>query len=156
MNYKITLNYEVAATSAAEARRKALKFIAVSEALPLAVSPRAIFENLEDVRGQHKEHFIAFILNTQNEIIKREIVSIGTLNASLVHPREVFREAIKLNACSLILAHNHPSGSLEPSMEDVNTTQRLKEAGKILGIEILDHVLVTAEGYKSFREANIL
>ncbi len=103
-----------------------------------------------------KEHFCVFFLNTQNQIISREIISIGTLNTSLIHPRECFRTAILKNSAAVIFAHNHPSGSLEPSDEDIAVTKRLKDAGKLIGIEVLDHVIVTGESHKSFKEQNLI
>jgi len=122
----------------------------------LILSPREVWEELKDIRGQKKEHFAVFFLDTQNEVIKREIVSIGTLNASLIHPREVFEPAVKYLSAHIIIAHNHPSGSLEPSEEDLRVTRRLAEAGRLLGIELLDHVIVTATGYASFKEKNLI
>ena len=156
MNYKISLVCEVEAKTEAEAKKQAIKMLTVSEALPLAVSPQAIVNRLEFERVQEKEYFIAFMLNTQNEIIYKNIVSIGTLNSSLIHPREVFRQAIIDNSASIIVAHNHPSGSLEPSQEDLAVTKRLQDAGKLLGIEVLDHIIVTKNGYSSLRERNLL
>ena len=85
-----------------------------------------------------------------------KIISIGTLNASLIHPRETFRTAILKNCASVIVVHNHPSGSLEPSNEDLAVTKRLKDAGKLLGIEVLDHVIVTADSHKSFKEQGLI
>ncbi|HVY67843.1 MAG TPA: DNA repair protein RadC, partial [Patescibacteria group bacterium] len=113
----------------------------------LILSPREVWERLKDIRESKKEHFIVFFLNTQNQEIEREIISVGTLNASLIHPREVFEPAVKCLASHIIVAHNHPSGSLEPSDEDVNVTKRLCDSGRLLGIEVLDHVLVTGGGY---------
>jgi DNA repair protein RadC len=122
----------------------------------LILSPREVWEELKDIRENKKEHFIVFILDTQNQVIKREVVSIGTLNASLIHPREVFEPAIKHLASHIIIAHNHPSGSLEPSEEDLGITKRLQKAGSVLGVEILDHVIVTTVGYSSFKEKGLL
>ena len=138
------------------ARRQALKMLKVCEVLPGVVSPVDVFNQLEDVRNSDKENFVVFFLNTQNDIIGKEIVSIGTLNTSLVHPREVFRTAIIKNCAAIIVAHNHPSGSLEPSSEDLAVTTRLKESGKLLGIELLDHVIVTKESCNSFRENHLM
>lgn len=122
----------------------------------LILSPRQVWESLADVRASKKEHFVVFFLNTQNEVVQREVVSIGTLNASLIHPREVFEPAIKHVASHIIVAHNHPSGSLEPSEEDLAVTKRLGDAGKLLGIQLLDHVIVTATSYISLKEQNLL
>ena len=107
-------------------------------------SPQDIVNYLRpQLYGKHREHFMVILLDTKNQIIKSEVVSIGTLNASLVHPREVFNEAIRVCANSLILSHNHPSGIANPSPEDQQITKRLVEAGKILGISVLDHVIIT-------------
>jgi DNA repair protein RadC len=122
----------------------------------LILSPRQVWENLRDIRENKKEHFVVFFLNTQNQEIEREVVSVGTLNASLIHPREVFEPAIKHLASHVIVAHNHPSGSLEPSEEDIAVTKRLCDSGRLLGIEILDHVIVTSRGYMSFKEQNLI
>lgn len=120
------------------------------------LKPRDIWEELRDIRDQKKEHFIVFYLDTRNQEIKRDIVSIGTLNYNLVHPREVFEPAVKNLAASVIVAHNHPSGCLEPSDEDLSLTKRLAQAGKLLGIEVLDHVIVTREGFMSFKQKGLL
>jgi DNA repair protein RadC len=141
MKYLVHLNYFIVAENEKIARRQALKMLRVKELLPGVVSPVDVFNQLEEVRNSDKENFVVLFLNTQNGIIGKDIVSIGTLNTSLVHPREVFRTAIVKNCASIIVAHNHPSGSLEPSSEDLAVTQRLKESGKLLGIELLDHVI---------------
>ncbi|MFH0892785.1 MAG: JAB domain-containing protein [Candidatus Falkowbacteria bacterium] len=96
------------------------------------------------ILDKHKEHFIAIYLNARNDAIKTELVSLGTLNASIVHPREVFRPAIKYRACTIIVLHNHPSGDVSPSESDLELTKRLKNAGQLLGIEVLDHVVFCA------------
>ncbi len=120
------------------------------------LKPRDIWEELRDVREQKKEHFVVFFLDTRNQEIRREIVSIGTLNYNLVHPREVFEPAVKNLAASVIVAHNHPSGCLEPSDEDLSLTKRLAQAGRLLGIELLDHVIVSREGFMSFKQKGLL
>lgn len=122
----------------------------------LVLSPRAVAEQMGTERISKKEHFVVFFLDTQNQIVRKELVSIGTLNASLIHPREVFEPAIKHVASHIIVAHNHPSGSLEPSNEDLAVTKRLGDAGRLLGIQLLDHVIVTASGYSSLKEQNLL
>ncbi len=124
--------------------------------LGIFLKPRDIWEELRDIREQKKEHFVVFFLDTRNQEIKRDIVSIGTLNYNLVHPREVFEPAVKNLAASVIVAHNHPSGCLEPSDEDLSLTKRLVQAGKLLGIELLDHVIVTREGFMSFKQKGLL
>ncbi len=122
----------------------------------LILSPREVWEELKDLRDSKKEHFMVFFLDTQNQEIKREVISIGTLNASLIHPREVFEPAIKHLASHIIIAHNHPSGSLEASDEDLAVTKRLVDAGRLLGIEVLDHIIITKTGYISLKEKNLL
>ena len=114
--------------------------------------PEQVYNELDWIYGQKKEFFIAFYLNSKNKIIAREIISIGTLNTSLIHPRELFKGAILRSANSIILAHNHPSGSLEPSDEDISTTKKLINCGELLGIKILDHVIVSDKGFKSIME----
>lgn len=120
------------------------------------LKPRDIWEAMRDVREAKKEHFVVFFLDTRNQEIKRDIVSIGTLNYNLVHPREVFEPAVKNLAASIVVAHNHPSGCLEPSDEDLSLTKRLAQAGKLLGIELLDHVIVTKEGFMSWKQKGLL
>jgi DNA repair protein RadC len=122
----------------------------------LILSPGEVWEQLKDIRQSKKEHFVVFFLDTQNQEIKREVVSIGTLNSSLIHPREVFEAAIQNLASHIIISHNHPSGSLEPSNEDLSVTKRLVDAGRLLGIEVLDHVIVTSTGCMSFKEKSLL
>jgi DNA repair protein RadC len=120
------------------------------------LKPEDVFQELKDIRDLKKEHFVVFYLNSRNQEIKREIISVGTLNASLVHPREVFEPAVKNLAAQVILAHNHPSGDLEPSEDDLAINKRLVEAGKILGIEVVDHVIVIKNEYLSFKERGLL
>lgn len=120
------------------------------------VTPENIWNFCSDIRDLKKEHFVAIYLDTQNHVIEKEIISIGTLNASLVHPREVFEPALKLSAASIIVAHNHPSGSLEPSPEDREVTKRLYESASLLGIEFLDHVILGKKGFFSFKQKNLI
>jgi len=119
-------------------------------------SPQDLFDQLRDICALKKEHFIIFYLDSRNQSIKREIISIGLLNASLVHPREVFEPAIKNLAAQIVLAHNHPSGNLEPSDDDLSLTRRLVQAGQLLGIEVLEHLIVTKEAYFSFKEHGLV
>lgn len=111
---------------------------------------------MEDLRYLKKEVFKVVLLNTKNEIITQVDVSVGTLNSSLVHPREVFIEAIKRSANNIILIHNHPSGSVEPSTEDKNITKRLIDCGKVIGIEVIDHIIIGDGVYFSFKENNLI
>jgi DNA repair protein RadC len=111
---------------------------------------------LQDLRKERRECLKVLYLNTKNEVLQDELVSVGSLNYSLVHPREVFYPAIKISAASIILAHNHPSGSLEPSSDDLNLTQKLLEAGKILGIAVLDHIVIGKDNFVSMKEAGLI
>ncbi len=122
----------------------------------LILTPRQVWEELKVIRSGKKEHFVVFYLDTQNQVIVHDTISVGTLNSSLIHPREVFESAISHSAAHIILAHNHPSGGLEPSEADISITRRLVDAGRLLGIEVLDHVIVTAGGYMSFKEKSLL
>jgi DNA repair protein RadC len=119
------------------------------ETKTLLDSPEKIFEFLKERIGKEtKEHFVLLCLDTRNNLIIDNI-SIGTLNASLVHPREVFRKAILNNSSHVVIAHNHPSGDPTPSQEDIATTKRLVEAGKVLGITVVDHLVVTDSRFRS-------
>lgn len=103
-----------------------------------------------------KEHFICITLNGGHEILKIRVVSVGTINRTLVHPREIFSEALIENAAAMIVCHNHPSGSCEPSEEDIDTTQTLIAASHIVGITLLDHIILDRDSYFSFLEHNLL
>jgi len=120
------------------------------------LQPKEIWEELKDLRDHKKEHFVIFYLDSRNQEIKRETISVGSLNANLVHPREVFEPAVRHLAAQIILAHNHPSGDSEPSEDDLLLTKRLVEAGKILGIEVIDHIIITKNEFISFKEKNLL
>lgn len=111
------------------------------------------------IGNSDREICVVVTLSTQNSInsIKNiTIASIGSLNSATLHPREVFKTAILSNGASIIIAHNHPSGNLQPSNKDINITQRIKEAGKILGIELLDHLIITMDSYISFKDKGLL
>ena len=124
--------------------------------IPLIRGPENVFELTHDIRNSNREHFLGFYLNSRSQVLRREIISIGSLNASIVHPREVFVPAIAVSAASLVLAHNHPSGDPTPSEEDLAITRRIQEAGQLLGIELLDHVVVSRQSYASFKERRLL
>ncbi|MDP3962866.1 MAG: DNA repair protein RadC [bacterium] len=109
------------------------------------------YEYLGDMRNLPKEHLRGLYLNSHNRIIHDEVVSIGTINTNIVHPREVFRPAIEYSAAAVVLAHNHPSGSAVPSAQDIDITDQLVRAGKILGINVLDHVIVTKDSFMSIK-----
>jgi len=107
---------------------------------------------MEDLRYHTQEHFVCLYLNTKNQVIGKETIFIGSLNSSIVHPREVFKEAIRRSSASLICLHNHPSGDPTPSREDIEVTRRLLEAGKIIGIDLLDHLIIGDGRFYSLKE----
>jgi DNA repair protein RadC len=111
---------------------------------------------MEDLRYLQKEHFVCLFLNTKNHVIGQETLSMGSLNASIVHPREVFRAAIKRSSASIICVHNHPSGDPTPSPEDIQMTARLVEAGQIIGIEVLDHIILGDQNFVSLKEKGFM
>ena len=115
--------------------------------LPTINSAKDAMAQLQELRTAKKEHFVVLYLNARNQLIYKETISIGTLNASLVHPREVFKPAIEHLATSIIIAHNHPSGGCEPSEADDKLTERLRDAGQLLGIEIIDHIIISKDNY---------
>ena len=115
-----------------------------------------VYRELQEYSRKKQEYFLCITLDGASHIIQKRIISIGTLNQSLVHPREVFADAIADRAAGIIIAHNHPSGQLLPSIEDKRVTKRLKEVGAIMGIELLDHVILSGEGYFSFRDEGLL
>ncbi len=122
----------------------------------LILSPQDVWDELKDLRDHKKEHFVIFFLDTKNQEIKRETISVGSLNENVVHPREVFEPAIKHLASQVIIAHNHPSGDPEPSEGDSVMTQKIIEAGKILDIEVKDHVIVGKDGFYSYRQHKLI
>jgi len=109
-----------------------------------------------DIAGKQQEHFVCISLNGANEVIEKRVVTIGLLDQSAVHPREVFADVIADRAAAVIFAHNHPSGDVQPSEADRRTHQRLTEAASILGLRVLDHVIVAKKGYCSFQEAGLM
>lgn len=120
------------------------------------ISPKTVFESVVEIRNSKKEHLVAVYLDTQNQEIGREIISIGTLNANLIHPREIFEPALQKLATGIIIIHNHPSGLIDPSKEDIEITKQLLQAGEIMGINVLDHIIVTTDKYFSFNDNNAL
>ena len=110
----------------------------------------------KELRNSDREKFICIHFNIRNQIISYEVVSIGSLTSSLVHPREVFKAAILANAASVLFMHNHPSGETEPSIDDIEITNRLCKAGSILGINILDHLIITSNDYLSFKQKGLM
>ncbi len=111
---------------------------------------------METMRYYNKEYFKVILLNTKNQVISIEEISVGSLNSSIVHPREIFNLPVKKSAAAVILVHNHPSGDPTPSREDLEVTGRLVEAGKIMGIEVLDHVIIGEHRYLSLKEEGLL
>ncbi len=115
-----------------------------------------IYTLLHEYKNKQQEYFITITLDGANHVIEKRVISIGTINQSLVHPREVFSSALLDRATSIILAHNHPSGVLQPSVEDINITKRLRDSAKLLGIELLDHIILSKNGYLSFKDEGLL
>jgi DNA repair protein RadC len=145
----------------AEDDRDARRFAALLELARRAIGPAPGIElsRPDDVVPllyewchARREHFVGFYLNARNQLLARILVSVGSLSASIVHPREVFEPAIVRGAAGVIVAHNHPSGDPEPSPEDISVTRRLADAGALLGIELLDHVVVAERGYVSLKQ----
>jgi len=124
--------------------------------LPTIITPKDVVAQLTDLRHNKKEHFIALYLNARNQLAHKETISIGTLNANLVHPREVFEPALKHSAAGIMVAHNHPSGDPKPSEDDLEITKRLTEAGKMMGVELLDHVIIATNNHFSFKDEKLL
>ena len=137
-----------------------VKIRLVRESKPLKecfiVSPKDVYELVKkELKSADREIFLAVTLNTRNKVLGINVISMGTLNASLVHPREVFKMAILQNASGIILAHNHPSGTTEPSSDDLRMTERLSEAGKLLDVDIMDHVIV-GKSFYSFMDNGLI
>ncbi len=124
--------------------------------LPTIVTPKDVVAQLTELYQNKKEHFIVLYLNARNQLVHKETISIGTLNANLVHPREVFEPALKHSAANIMVAHNHPSGDPKPSEDDLEITKRLVEAGKMMGVEVLDHVIIATNSVFSFKEEKLL
>ena len=116
---------------------------------PVLRTAKDVFEYLKDMGSLSKEHLRGLYLNTHYKLIHDEVISIGTIDASIIHPREVFRPALESSAVAMILAHNHPSGSTKPSEADIAITKQLVDAGKIMGIKLLDHVIISDEKFLS-------
>jgi DNA repair protein RadC len=118
-------------------------------------SPTQIFDTFSFLQYETKEYFIAIHLDGKNRILAVDICSIGSLNQSIVHPREVYKTALLSSAAAILLLHNHPSGSPEPSSEDLEVTKRLREAGDLLGIKVVDHIIIGST-YYSFVERGVI
>jgi len=119
-------------------------------------SSLGVFTALRFLSLESKEHFIAIHLDIKNKVLCLDEVSVGSLNASIVHPREVYKSALLSSAASVLFVHNHPSGDTTPSREDIDLTKRLKNAGDLLGIRVLDHVIVGSEHYLSFADQGLI
>jgi DNA repair protein RadC len=124
--------------------------------MPSIRGPEDVYIYLEDMRKLKKEQFRGLYLNARNKVIHDEVISIGTLTANLVHPREVFQPAIEYLACGVIVAHNHPSGDPEPSEDDLEITRKLSTVGKTMDIELLDHIIIGRNKYVSLKEKGIV
>lgn len=111
---------------------------------------------MNDMRFLSQEHFVCLYLNTKNQVLHKQTIFIGSLNASIVHPREVFKEAFRRSAASIICIHNHPSGDPTPSREDIEVTKRLAESGRIIGIDVLDHLIIGENKFVSLKEKGYL
>jgi DNA repair protein RadC len=141
-------------------KMKTILHMVIADALtkdaPFVDCAKAAALELKDIANSDRENFVVLVLDARRKCVGKQIVSVGTLSASLVHPREVFKPAIMLNAAGIVVAHNHPSGDPTPSAEDRDATRRLQKAGELLGIPVMDHVIVAGEKFFSFRETGIL
>lgn len=140
--------------AAFEITKRALKLY--EKNLPTIETPNQAIKHLSQIRELKKEHFLALYLNARNQLIYQETISIGTLTASLVHPREVFAPALEVRAASVLLAHNHPSENSLPSEQDIEITQRLIRVGELIGIEVMDHIIVTNKDFKSLKQLGLM
>lgn len=128
----------------------------VKENLPVLTSVNDVVSQAVELRDKKKEYLLAFFVNARHQLISKEVISIGTLTASLAHPREIFSPAIGRAAAGVILVHNHPSGDPSPSDEDMRLTKRIVQAGHIMGIDLLDHLIVATQGCYSFKQAGAI
>ena len=124
--------------------------------VPRITSASDVYSLLAEYSTKQQEHFMMITLDGASKVINKRVIFVGTLNQSLVHPREVFKPAIEDGCAGIIIAHNHPSGTLEPSRADISITTRLKEVAKLCGIELLDHVIISKNGYYSFSDEGLL
>jgi DNA repair protein RadC len=120
--------------------------------LPKLVRPSDVVSVVTDVRTEKREHFIALYLNARRQLVQKTVISIGTLDGSLVHPREVFTPALECSASAMIIVHNHPSGDPTPSKQDITLTRRLMDAGLVMGIEVLDHIVIARDSWVSMKQ----
>jgi len=131
------------------------RVLSVGSSLPAIETPEDVLAVVGELQKNKKEHFVVLYLNARNQLLHRETISIGSLNTNNVHPREVFSPALEHLAASVILAHNHPSGDATPTSEDVQVTKRIAKAGKIMGIDVLDHIILGNNSYTSLKEKNL-
>jgi DNA repair protein RadC len=124
--------------------------------MPVISCPAEAVPLLGEIKDQQREHFLCLYLNARNQVVHKEVISIGSLSASIVHPREVFRVALQHAVASLILAHNHPSGDVSPSQDDLELTRRLVKAGQLMGIEVLDHLIIGPTEFLSLKERGLM
>ena len=135
---------------------KRLESYADSTKGPVVKTPEDVVKWVgNSLKGKKKEHFLILLLNTRNQMVGKAKISVGSLDTSIVHPREVFKEAISASAASIILVHNHPSGNPQPSEDDIKLTRRLVEAGEIVGIDVLDHIVVCDREYLSMKKKGL-
>jgi DNA repair protein RadC len=140
--------------AAVELVKRALKI--GEETLPKIESIRDVVSQFSYLREKEREHLAALYLNARNEVIFKKHLFVGTLDANIAHPRDVFKYALTQNAASIILVHNHPSGDPEPSKADLEITKRILEAGKIMGIDVLDHIIISKTKIFSFKEKKLI
>lgn len=143
----IPLNKAIQIVACAELGRRFFKKSA--NGVPVIRTAKDVYEHTKDMHNLPKEHLRGIYLNAHHAVIHDEIISVGTVNANIIHPREVFRPALQYAAVAVVLVHNHPSGEILPSDADIEVTKQLISAGKVLGIDLLDHVIVSSEGYSS-------
>ncbi|MFH1568823.1 MAG: DNA repair protein RadC [Gemmatimonadota bacterium] len=124
--------------------------------LPTITGPTDLLPHIVSIKDQPKEHFLVLYLNARNQVVHQEVISVGSLSSAIVHPREVYRPGIERGAASIVLCHNHPSADCTPSREDLELTRRLVQAGQLLGIEVLDHVIVAATDFLSLKERGLM
>lgn len=148
----LEINFGLTPT-AAKRLAAALKLQTKVQVLYEAIAgPDDVVKQLSFIKDNEKESLVVILLDSKNKVTKKEIVSVGSINSSIVHPREVFKTAIRESAASVIVGHNHPSGDPTPSREDIEVTKRLMKTGKILGIDVLDHIIVAGKRYCSLKE----
>ena len=157
-----TIDYESIASIKGMGEAKAVRFMAAYELWkrhfqvserPIIDTPEKAVGQLADIRDKKQEYFVCLTLDGANRLIAKRTITIGTLTSSLVHPREVFADAITDRAASIIVAHNHPSGSLNPSTADLEVTERLRETGSLIGTKLVDHIIISKNSFVSVKAA---